>query len=252
MESGADRPTILLLANYGSEVGATAGVLAKNVKEGGKSHAAVLLARPEAQDDIRAAGEHMGVGITFLDFEYGAINLDRSSRLKIARAVRETCPDIVLLQDPEHAINDMDPDRRMGCLVCLEGIALASRDFGLEEMPKLQPHPVPTLYYLWPENPNCIVDIADVLDLKKDVLGKLRYQMELTGWYVPSRTSAEGLERAVGGYSSMSTHEEKGYAITAAMAEATAIAYGLAGHGKLALAEAYRRKDWFELDSLPF
>ena len=61
-------------------------------------------------------------------------------------------------------------------ILILEAIALASRDFAIDKMPGLEPHPIPTIYYMTPEHPNCVVDVSQIWDKKEKAMYKLAFQ----------------------------------------------------------------------------
>lgn len=172
-------PTILLLGTYGLELVECGGALALNAQRGGRSHAAVLLCREEMRPQVREAAEILGVEVEFLDFAYGHVAPDVPSKKRLVEVIRRVKPDIVITQDPEHCVTDLDPDRRQAMVLYLEAIALASRDFAVEEL-GLPPHPIPTIYYLMPAHPNCVVDIAPVWELKRRALEKLEAQLRFT------------------------------------------------------------------------
>lgn len=71
-------------------------------------------------------------------------------------------------------------------LLILEVVALAAREYAVEELGSLAPHPVPTLYDTTPHHPNCIVDVADVPDLKKGTTGRLEGRLIFSGEMFPT------------------------------------------------------------------
>jgi hypothetical protein len=244
------KTTMLLIANYGSEVAVTAGALALNVRAGGRTHALVLLARPKARPDLERAGKAIGCPVEFADLPYGDVGMTYEQKKRIVKTVREVRPDIVLMQDPEHVWHDLDPDRRMGMMVTLEALALAGRDFAEADLPGLEPHRVPTIYYLWPENPNCAIDISSVWPIKEKASECLKYQHEFSVHILEQMFSKESLAVAVPGYTSLSTDLDKGLALHREMDRASAIYHGMCSHGHFALAEAYRREGLFQLSGL--
>jgi len=245
-----DKDSLLLIANYGSELVATAGALASNVAAGGRTHALILLARPKARPDLQRAAEAIGCGIEFADLPNGGISLAYEQKVRLIKTIREFRPNIVLMQDPEHVWHDLDPDRRMGMMLTLEALALAGREFAQEDLPGLAPCPVPTIYYLWPEHPNCVLDIAPVWDVKVKAVECISYQHEFTVQMLEGSLTPASLEAAVPGYGKLPGIRERGLALHRARERADAIHHGLGGHGHFAMAEAYRREGNFQLGRL--
>jgi len=238
---------VLLIANYGAELIACAGALALNARAGGRSHALLLLARPEARADLERAAGVLGCTLEFADLPYGGIDLTYEQKKRLVKTIREFRPGIVIMQDPERSWHDLDPDRRMGMMLTLEALALAGRDFAQEDLSSAQPCPLPTLYHLWPEEPNCVVDIGPVWELKLEALACISYQHAFTAEQI-ERTIAPGeLERAVPGYRSADPPALRGLALHRVMEQASALHHGLAGHTRFARAEVYRREGPFPL-----
>lgn len=242
--------TVLLLATYGMEVVECGGALAKNVRQGGRSVAAVLLCRPQSQPQVKAAADVFGVETRFLDFEYGAVNFDVESKKKLVRVIREVKPDIVITQDPEHSYHDLDPDRRPAMILYLESIALASRDFAASEMQSLAPHRVNAIYYMTPEVASCVVDVTDVWELKEEAMSKLKSQMAFSAQVLEEIFGRSGIERLVGEVGEFSTPEELGRALHKEMDRAFHLNAGACSHSRFVFAEPYRRQDPFHLETL--
>lgn len=243
-------PSLLLIANYGSELIAVAGALALNAAGGGRTHAEILLARPQAKPDLQRAAEVIGCTIGFSDLPYGDVNLSYEQKRRVVETIRRFRPDVVIMQDPEHVWHDLDPDRRMGMTLTLEALALAGRDFAQEDMPDLAPCPLPTIYYLWPENPNCVVDVASVWRIKEKAGECISYQHAFTTLLMEQRFAPETLDAAIPGYSELPDEVARGLAIHNARERASAIFHGLGGHGEYALSEVYRRDGQFHLKYL--
>ncbi len=135
-------------------------------------------------------------------------------------------------------------------ILYLEAMALASRDFATEEM-DLPPHPIPTIYYMTPDHPNCVVDISSVWELKEQAMNKLKMQMTFTASVLKKRFSEETLKTVVPDISSFTSDLEIGKALHRQMDKAFHLYHGLLGHGsKYTLAEPYRREGCFNLDQL--
>lgn len=241
---------LLLIANYGSELVATAGALATNAAAGGRTHALILLTREQSRPDLEKAAKVIGCTVEFADLPYGDVSLTYEQKRRVVKTIREFQPDVVLLQDPEHVWHDLDPDRRIGMMLTLEALALANRDFAHADLPGLSPCPVPTIYYLWPENPNCVLDIAPVWETKVKAGECISYQHAFTAGILEKTHSLASLEAVAPGYGKMSSMVERGLTLHRARESATAIYHGLGGHGSFAMAEAYRRAGAFELTRL--
>jgi LmbE family N-acetylglucosaminyl deacetylase len=192
----------------------------------------------------------IGCTVEFADLPYGDVGLTYEQKKRLVKTIREIRPEVVLMQDPEHVWHDLDPDRRMGMMVTLEALALAGRDFAQEDLPGLEPFRVPTIYYLWPENPNCVLDISPVWSIKEKAAECIKYQHEFSTKILEQMFTKESLGVVVPGYHSMETDLEKGYALHREMDKASAVYYGLCSHGHFALAEAYRREGQFQLHEL--
>lgn len=240
---------ILMLATYGMEIVECGGALAKNARAGGISQAAVLLAREPSKPHVLAASEVLGVQTRFLDFAAGTVAPDVPSKTTLVRVIREVRPDIVICQDPEHSFEDLDPDRREAMILYLEALALASRDFALDAMPELPPHPLPTVYYMTPSRPNCLVNVADVWELKEQAMAHLRTQMAFSA-QVLRRTLGDDGVRAVAGTGPWRDDAELGTALHREMDRAFHMYHGMLTHGRFALAEPYRRDGKFHLEGL--
>ncbi|ADN75722.1 LmbE family protein [Ferrimonas balearica DSM 9799] len=241
---------ILFLGVYGMEMVECGGALAINANNGGHSFASVMLAKDEMKAQLRRAAEVLGVErIDFNDFERGGIDLRHEYKLALVRVIRETRPDIIITQDPEHSFEDLDPDRRPAMLLILEAIALAGRDYGLEAMPELAPHPVPTIYYMSPKNPNCSVTLAQVWQQKEEAMDCLSSQMTFSGHHFTERLSAAEQTALHPRFAELSM-AQRGREVQRAMDRALYLHTGLLSHSRYALAEPYRRQGIMELDAL--
>ncbi|MGG0938653.1 GlcNAc-PI de-N-acetylase [Brevibacillus centrosporus] len=241
---------MLLLGVYGMEVVECGGALAINVQNGGESYASIMLSSEKSRSQITHAAEVLGVHMHFPGFQYGYVDVSPESKKKLVRIIREVKPDIIITQDPEHSFHDLDPDRRQAMVLILESIALASRDFALDEMPELDPHPIPTIYYMTPHHPNCVVDISSVWELKNRAMDVLHSQMEFSGRHFEESIEQKALETLVPGFSTMPNDYEKGRAMHRVLDQAIHVYHGLATHGHFVLAEAYKREGNFHLKEL--
>ena len=241
---------ILLLGVYGMEVVECGGVLCKNTDAGGVSHAAILFASPQMRADLNRSAEILGCSIENLGMDAGTNAGTREEKLEIVRVIRTFRPDIIITQDPEHCVSDLDPGRRPAMTVLLEGMALAGRDYALEELPGLKPHRGFTIYYMTPEHPNCLVDICDVWERKCQTMDALERQLEFIGELMEGSRRKSQYAMLIPGFAEMSTSLEIGTAAKRLMDQAYHLYHGSTGHHDVFLSESYRRDGMFILDTL--
>ncbi len=242
---------ILLLATYGMEIVECGGTLVKHVMAGGNIYAAVSLVRTRNREQVRKAAGVLGVNVRFLDFESGELKADLDSKIKIVRLIREIRPEIVITQDPEHSYLDLDPDRREAMVLYIEAVSLAARDWKIEECGNLKAHQVKSVYFMTPERPNCVVDVAAVFHLKELAMNELAGQLVFT-----AETMAERLPLSAMSYLLADYHQVKdvpvelGRALHREMNRAFHIYHGIFSHSSFVLAEPFRRAGPFELEGL--
>lgn len=241
---------ILLLGVYGMEVVECGGVLAKNVLDGGKSYASIMIASEEMRKNVTSASKILGVNVGFTDFNSGEVEVTVEAKKKLIKVIRECKPDIIITQDPEHCIHDLDPDRRLAMILILESIALAARDYAPFEMSGLSKHPIPTIYYMTPEKPNCVVDISDVWDKKELAMNELKSQLEFSGKHYQQYYGSEVMKKIVHEWDNLDSWIDKGKAAHRELDKALHLYQGACGHGRSAFAEAYRRDGKFHFDNL--
>jgi LmbE family N-acetylglucosaminyl deacetylase len=241
-----------MLASFGLEIVECGGALAKAVRAGDRVHAAVLMSRREARPQIMEAAGILGIGeVEFLDVAYGEVVVTPEAKEPIVELVRRTKPDVVIMQDPEHAQHDLDPDRRMIALLYAESLAVAARDWRIEGCGGHPPHPVPTIYYMTPSQPNCVVDISDTFALKQKALEALAYQMGFSAESLKQRVDVEAIRHIVGNFDELrDDNVGLGLALHQQFDRALALYHGLAGHSGAVLGEPYRREGAFVLDRL--
>lgn len=241
---------MLLLGVYGMEVVECGGALAKNARNGGRSFASIMLSREESRPQVENAARVLGVEMHFAGFSSGYVEVDAPSKKVLVKIIRETKPDIIITQDPEHSYHDLDPDRRLAMLLILESIALAARDFALDEQPGLSSHRIPTLYYMTPHHPNCIVDVSDVWELKEKAMDQLESQMNFSGKLFPTYYREEHLRHIVPNWSELQDDYSRGREVHRQLDRVTHLHNGAGAHSHFALAEAYRREGRFHLQHL--
>jgi LmbE family N-acetylglucosaminyl deacetylase len=241
-----------MLASFGLEIVECGGALASHVKAGDYVHAAVLLSRPESRPQVTQAAHILGIeNVEFLGFKYGEFEVDVPSKEKIVSLIRRVRPDIIITQDPIHAQHDLDPDRRIIALLYTESLSLAGRDWHVEECGGHAPHPIPTIYYMTPEEPNCIVEISEFFEQKQKALEVLSYQLAFSAQTILERAPEPILRYVVPDYEQISKDMQAlGLAFHTQFDKALALYHGLAGHSGAVLGEAYRREGVFVVERL--
>ena len=242
---------VLLLATYGMEIVECGGTLAKHVQAGARVHAAVSLVRPENREQVQRAARVLGVVVSFLDFESGEVQADPVSKSKIVRLIRKIRPEVIITQDPEHSFLDLDPDRREAMILYLEAISLAARDWKIVECGDLQPHLVRSIYFMTPERPNCVVNIAEVFALKEQAMVELTDQLAFTARMFGKTVPASAMPFLLSDYQQIKDDPiELGRALHREMDRAFHLYHGLLSHSSFVLAEPFRRSGRFELEYL--
>lgn len=244
--------TILMLATFGLEIVEVGGTLALHAQSGDTIHAAVLLSRPESRPQVTEAAKILGVRSTrFLEINYGEVIPDVPSKLKLVRLFRELRPTILITQDPEHSYHDLDPDRRLAMLLYLESIALAGRDWRIEECGGFEPHSINEIYYMSPEQPNCVVEIGATFLLKQKALDCLNFQLTFSAQMMRERIGDEVLRTILPNYDDLRDDNlELGRALHHAMDMSLAMNHGVLSHSGAALGEAFRHQGPFKLTKL--
>lgn len=246
-------PRVLMLASFGLEIVECGGALALHAQAGDEVLAAVLLSRPESRPQVTAAARILGIEkVEFLDFPMGEWSVDVAAKEKIVSLIRRLRPDIVITQDPHHAQHDLDPDRRLIALLYTEALALAGRGYWhAAECGNYPAHLVHTIYYMTPEEANCVVEISSVFDLKQKALAELSYQTAFSAEMIERRVQPETLRQVLSDYDAIQADKASlGLTLHRQFDLALALVHGLASHTGATLAEAYRREGVFVLDRL--
>lgn len=241
---------ILLLGVYGMEMVECGGVFHKNAMAGGVSHASILFAGPRMREELEKAAERLHCTIEYLGMDTGTICASEEEKLAVIRVIRTFRPDIIITQDPEHCVSDLDPGRRPAMTLLLEAMALAGRDYARGRMPDLKPHRHFTVYYMTPEHPNCLVDIASSWQAKCDAMDVLESQLEFIAELAEGTETEKQYAQLIPGFDRMETHLERGRAIKRLMDQAYHLYHGSTGHNHVLLSENYHREGMFVLDQL--
>lgn len=241
---------VLMMASYGLEIVECGGALALALEAGDEVHAAVLLCRDESRPQVTEAAGILGIdNVEFLDGETGDIELNGPIKIALVELLRRVRPDVIIMQDPEHAQHDLDPDRRVIAILYAEAMAIASRDWRIEECGGHAPTPVPTIYYMTPESPNCVVEIGQVLEKKLKAVDVLSSQNTFSAQSWRSGTSDDILRQVVPTWTG-NDDETLGREGQRVIFTALALGHGLASHSGAVLAEGYRKEGPFILDRL--
>lgn len=248
MEKNGKR--ILLLGVYGMEMVECGGVLSKNVEAGGVSHASILFAGPQMREGLEKAADVLKCSIEYLDMNAAEISASLEEKCKVIEVIRRFRPDIIITQDTEHCISDLDPGRRPAMTLILEAMALAGRDYTNEKMENLAPHRAFSVYYMTPERPNCLVDIADVWEEKCRAMNTLDSQLSFIAELSEGTREEKQYCKLIPGFDKMETRLERGKAIKGLMDQAYHLYHGATGHNHVLLSESYRKEGLFILDNL--
>lgn len=241
---------VLMMASFGLEIVECGGAIARALASGDTVSAAVLMCREESKPQVERAAAVLGVNaVEFLDVPFGEVSFHGEHKVAVVELIRRTRPDVMIMQDPEHAQHDLDPDRRIISLLYAEAVAVAGRDWRLDECGGHAPHPVPTIYYMTPQNPNCVVELADALPLKLKALTELSSQNAFSAEHWLGLTTAEVMRQVVPTWTDGDL-ETLGREGQQALFTALALAHGLASHSGAVLGEPYRREGAFVLDRL--
>ncbi len=247
MDSGK---RVLILASFMMEIVECGGALYKNARAGGQSHAAVLLCRDDNRQATERAASVLETSVEFLGFQQGHVMPDVPSKKRLVEVIRRFRPEICIMQEPEHSFADLDPDRRLAMILYLESLALASRDFALDDMPELEPCPIPTIYYMTPHHANCVLNVADVWEVKEKAMNSLEGQQAFTARVMRDRLPESALKALAGpGYRQLEDLD-LGRKLHGILDRSFHVYHGHHSHARLAMAEPYRREGPFELDQL--
>ena len=132
----------------------------------------------------------------------------------------------------------------------LEAMALAGRDYGRDRLPDLKPHRGFVVYYMTPEHPNCLVDIASSWQAKCEAMDVLESQLEFIAELAEGTEEEKQYSQLIPGFDQMETRLERGRAIKRLMDQAYHLYYGSTGHNHVLLSENYRRDGMFVLYQL--
>lgn len=242
--------TIMLLGVYGMESVECGGVLAKNVKQGGRSIASIMVAGEKMKENLKKSSEILGIEMSYTNFESFNVNYDLESKKKLVREIRKYKPDIIITQDPNGCIHDHDPDRRMAMMLIIEALSLCGRDFDEESINEFGKCKIPTTYYMFAHDNDTVIDIADVWEEKNQAMALLESQLEFSGKHYESYFGDEIMSKIVPNWNGLDNYLDKGRAAQKQFDYALYLSNGAANHGKIAFAEVYKREGKYFLDNL--
>jgi LmbE family N-acetylglucosaminyl deacetylase len=189
METPIERVMVVTAHPDDSEFGA-AGTVAKLAREGkevtyvivtdgskGSSDRTMTSTRLAAirKDEQRNAAKALGVErVEFLGYVDCEVEDTRDLRRDITRQIRRWRPDLIITQNPHRSYNlyASHRDHRVTAGVVLDCVYPLARDHMAfpELLPDGEPHTVREVYVMAWENPQLVVDIAEVMDLKLKAL----------------------------------------------------------------------------------
>jgi len=123
------------------------------------------------EEEQRNAARTLGVErVQFLGYEDGEVEDTRDLRRDVSREIRRWRPDLVICQSPSRTyhLGASHRDHRTVGGVVLDCVYPLARDHLAfpELLPDYAPHKVREIYVMQWENPQLVVDIADVMDIK--------------------------------------------------------------------------------------
>jgi len=127
------------------------------------------------ETEQRIAARVLGVErVEFLGYTDCEVEDTRDLRRDITRQIRRWRPDLIITQNPHRTYNlyASHRDHRVTAGVVLDCVYPLARDHMAfpELLPDGEPHPVREVYVMAWENPQLVVDITEVMDLKLKAL----------------------------------------------------------------------------------
>jgi len=127
------------------------------------------------EEEQRNAARALGVErVQFLGYEDGEVEDTRELRRDVTREIRRWRPDLVICQSPNRSYNlgASHRDHRIVGGAVLDCVYPLARDHLAfpELLPEYEPHKVREIYVMQWENPQLVVDISDVMDVKMKAL----------------------------------------------------------------------------------
>ena len=122
-------------------------------------------------DEQRNAARTLGVArVELLGYPDGEVEDTRDLRRDVSRQIRKWRPDLLICQNPNRTYNfgASHRDHRVVGGVALDCVYPLARDHMAfpELLPEFEPHKVKHVYVMQWQNPQLVVDISDVIDVK--------------------------------------------------------------------------------------
>ena len=133
------------------------------------------------QEEQRNASAILGsTDVTFLGYGDGELESTREVIGRIVREIRRFRPDVIFCQDPYSRNRHNHRDHRMAGQSTFDAVYPFARDrlhFPEHEAEGFQPHKVLEIYTSTPTDPDLVVDISDVIDVRIEALKAHRSQI---------------------------------------------------------------------------
>ncbi|MGH2592605.1 MAG: PIG-L deacetylase family protein [Anaerolineae bacterium] len=137
-------------------------------------------------EEQASAARVLGVtDLVWLDYPDGELVPTLEARLSVAREIRKFKPDIVVTCDPTRVITPFGainhPDHRAAGQIALDAIfpGVGNRMYFTELLAEgLEPHQVKEVYIAGAEQPDTVIDVTDVFDLKMKAIREHRSQIK--------------------------------------------------------------------------
>ena len=133
------------------------------------------------REEQRAACAVLGTtDVTFLGYGDGELESTREVIGKIVREIRRFRPDVIFCQDPFIRNRHNHRDHRMAGQSTFDAVYPFARDrlhFPEHEAEGFQPHKVLEIYTSTPTDPDVVIDVSDVIDVRIKALLAHRSQI---------------------------------------------------------------------------
>ena len=133
------------------------------------------------EQEQRAASAIIGTtDVTFLEYGDGELESSREVIGKIVREIRRFKPDVIFCQDPYSRARHNHRDHRMAGQSTFDAVYPYARDhlhFPEHLAEGLETHKVAEIYTTMAEEPDLVIDISDVIDIKIKALQAHRSQI---------------------------------------------------------------------------
>ena len=132
-------------------------------------------------EEQREAAEVIGVSnVVFLDHPDGQLEADRTLLAELVQAIRTHKPDAVFTHDPFRMGGFNHRDHRNAGITVQDAVYPYARDhlhFPELAQQGIAPHKVQEVYYWHADQPNCVIDVTESIDIRIDALSRHRSQV---------------------------------------------------------------------------